>query len=178
MSLNKFTNAEKGYELDLGVGADEMKANQIETINIDLKTINSKPYPPNAPGAGSVFDLDPIVYNPLPVSSTNATDFLVLSGSPGNVTEIKTINAAPYNGYKLRIGVTYNGATIGNVLIRGDDASKNPAEQKYPIVTNGVTTDVIVNPVSPNNWSWVELVYVENHPAYGYPAWACSVIQS
>jgi len=47
MSLNKFTDAEKGYNLDLGVGADEMKANQIETTNIDLVTINGQPYPPN-----------------------------------------------------------------------------------------------------------------------------------
>jgi len=178
MSLNKFTDTEKGYDLDLGVGADEMKANQIETINIDLTTINSKPYPPNAPPAGSVFDLDPIVYNPLPVTSTNATDFLVLSGAPGNVTEIKTINAAPYNGYKFRIGVTYNAASIGQVLIRGNDASQNPAEQKYPIVTNGASTDITLGPVSPNNWAWVELVYVENHPAYGFPAWACSNVQS
>ena len=168
MSLNKFTDTEKGYSLDLGVGADEMKANQIETINIDLTTINSKPYPPNAPPAGSVFA----------VSSTNATDFLVLSGAPGNVTEIKTINAAPYNGYKLRIGVTFNGASIGQVLIRGNDPSQNPAEEKYPIVTNGASLDVTISPVSPNNWSWVELVYVENHPAYGFPAWACSVVRN
>jgi hypothetical protein len=45
MSLNKFTDATKGYDLDLGVGADEMKANQIETTNIDLVTINGQPYP-------------------------------------------------------------------------------------------------------------------------------------
>lgn len=178
MSLNKLTNVNTGYELKLDVGADEMKANQMETINIDLTTINNQPYPPSAPPAGSVFDLDPIVYNPLPVSSTKATDFLVLSGAAGNVTEIKTINAAPYNGYKLRIGIIFNSATIGSVLIRGDDASQNPAEQKYPIVTNGASLDIQLGPVSPNNWVWVELVYVENHPAYGYPAWACSNLQS
>jgi hypothetical protein len=45
MSLNKFSDKEKGYDLDLGVGADEMKANQMETVNIDLSTINGQPYP-------------------------------------------------------------------------------------------------------------------------------------
>jgi hypothetical protein len=46
MSLNKFTDVAKGYSLGLDVGADEMKANQIETTNIDLVTINNEPYPP------------------------------------------------------------------------------------------------------------------------------------
>lgn len=46
MSLNKFTDVAKGYTLELDIGADEMKANQMETTNIDLVTINSEPYPP------------------------------------------------------------------------------------------------------------------------------------
>ena len=44
MSLNKFTDTAKGYSLELDIGADEIKANQIETTNIDLTSINGVPY--------------------------------------------------------------------------------------------------------------------------------------
>jgi hypothetical protein len=47
MSLNKFTNTSTGFDLDLDIGCDELKANNITTTNIDLVTINGQPYPPN-----------------------------------------------------------------------------------------------------------------------------------
>lgn len=34
MSLNKFNNEEKGYALKLGVGADEMKCNDLEVVDV------------------------------------------------------------------------------------------------------------------------------------------------
>jgi hypothetical protein len=42
MSLNKFTNTSTGFELDLDIGCDELKANNITTDNIDLVTINGQ----------------------------------------------------------------------------------------------------------------------------------------
>ena len=43
MSLNKFTNISTGFELDLDIGCDELKANNITTDNIDANTINGGP---------------------------------------------------------------------------------------------------------------------------------------
>jgi hypothetical protein len=176
MSLNKFTDATKGYDLDLGVGADEMKANQIETKNIDLVTINSKPYPPNAPPEGSVFSLQQIgAYNPLPVTSTNATEFILFPGQAPNVnTDIKTINVAPYDGYRIRIRVTQQGALGGTITIKHNDPSQNASEQMYPIICTSFT-DLLLNPVSPTIYVWAELIYVENYPNVPEGrAWICS----
>lgn len=50
MSLNKFTDVNKGFTLGLDLGADEIKANQIETTNIDVTTINGAPYVPGGGG--------------------------------------------------------------------------------------------------------------------------------
>lgn len=44
MSLNKFTTCATGHSLKLSLGADEILANQIETTNIDVTTINGTPY--------------------------------------------------------------------------------------------------------------------------------------
>ena len=44
MSLNKFMDTGMGHSLSLLLGADEIKANQIETTNIDVTTINGTPY--------------------------------------------------------------------------------------------------------------------------------------
>jgi hypothetical protein len=43
MSLNKFTNTSTGFDLDLDIGCDELKANNITTDNIDANTINGGP---------------------------------------------------------------------------------------------------------------------------------------
>jgi len=43
MSLNKFTNTETGFQLDLDIGCDTLKANNITTDNIDANTINGGP---------------------------------------------------------------------------------------------------------------------------------------
>ena len=52
MSLNKFSDVDTGYTLNLDIGADEIKANQISTTNIDVTTINGAPYIPGGGGGG------------------------------------------------------------------------------------------------------------------------------
>jgi hypothetical protein len=49
MSLNKFFNTGTGLDIDLRIGADEVKANNMQTQNIDTFTINGVPY---LPGSG------------------------------------------------------------------------------------------------------------------------------
>ena len=56
MSLNTFTNADKGIQLGLKIGAIEIKTNQIETKNIDVATINGEPY---KSGTGNTISSDP-----------------------------------------------------------------------------------------------------------------------
>ena len=46
MSLNKFFNTNTGLDIDLRIGADEVKANNMQTTNIDVSTINGVPYLP------------------------------------------------------------------------------------------------------------------------------------
>ena len=43
MSLNKFSNTQTGYDLKLSAGFDELKVNNVETINLNTSTINSAP---------------------------------------------------------------------------------------------------------------------------------------
>ena len=174
MSLNKFTDTAKGYSLELDIGADEIKANQMETTNIDLVTINSEPYPPVAPAAGSVFEIQQVgAYNPLPVTSTKASQYILLGGAALTNTDITTINAAPYNGFTIRVAVTQVNAVSGSVTIKHNDPSQNPAEQKYPIICNG-GGDIVLAPVSPTVFSYCTLIYNDNYPGLGSPAWVCT----
>jgi hypothetical protein len=180
MSLNKFFNVDTGFDiLKMNIGADEIKSNNIDatnitTTNINAITINTEPYPPPNPPQSSIFYLNPNEiggYDPLPVSFNKGIDYLLTSGSLGNVLEIKTINLPPYNGYRIRLGsMSYS---YGSILIRHNDPSQNPAEQKYPIITN-TQSDINISPVAPVAYLWVDLIYNED---FGGRAWICSVVQ-
>lgn len=50
MSLNKFSNTEIGQRIDLQIGCDELKANNVVSDNLDITTINGSPYPPPPTG--------------------------------------------------------------------------------------------------------------------------------
>jgi hypothetical protein len=83
MSLNKFTNTSTGFDLQLDIGCDEIKANNVITDNIDTTTINGLP-----PGGGSG------VQNPL-TSDLKLGGFAIIeplaSLSPGlNIDQLDT----------------------------------------------------------------------------------------
>lgn len=61
MSLNKFFNTNTGLDIDLRIGADEVKANNMETNNIDVTTINGSPYPPGGGGVTNPLTSDLIL---------------------------------------------------------------------------------------------------------------------
>jgi hypothetical protein len=160
-----------------------VESTNIDTDNINTTTINSQEYPQRQPPATSVFSLDMTkgTYNPLVISPNNppnigkgAVDYINLTGNFGDALEIATIEGGNYNGQRIRIINCRNGA--GVITIKYNSPLANPTQGKFPIIPNGFV-DKIVQGVSPVNFVWCDLTYVENYTA-GVNVWVCSNLQT
>jgi len=156
MSLNKFFDENKGYDIGCDIGADEMKCN-----NITLSSINGVPYPPenqlnnlyedyipncNVEG-GSVGTIEPSTFKSTMVSQPTEFDKvsllgfavewkdcqMVYTGAPDNYSSFQFNVEIPSGAtYETLNGsgscIVYDGQTFynGSVVFSPSGISSNP----------------------------------------------------
>ena len=109
MSLNKFSDAQKGYDLKLSGGFDEIKANNIETTNLNTSTINSAPVNQSA-------RVILVQENEMPTSYESNTTYVFVgsrtTATPLNLSAYENICFRGQNRVNCEIIYSGNGAFI------------------------------------------------------------------
>ena len=131
MSLNKFTNTSTGFDLDLDIGCDELKANNITTDNIDANTINGGPI-----GGG--------VTNPL-TSDLKLGGFAIIEPLTAVSPALNIDQLDPAKKIELKVGgVAKVVVKSGEVEVK-ENLNMNNNEIKNVSVVDNLSGTIIVN---------------------------------
>jgi hypothetical protein len=130
MSLNKFSNTTIGQTIDLQIGCDELKANNVVSDNLDVSTINGSPYPPSGGGVSNPLtaDLKLDGYRILEEIASLSPSLVVEQEDPAKNLQLKVggLNALQIDSLEVKSSLPLN--LNGNDAQNGGNIQSNSVE--------------------------------------------------